>query len=447
MSSRRASILAWLALLLLVLGAALLSWKIQAPISLEGGRGWDGVDYVGMATQLSRGERPQAHAPFVYRVGAPALAGWLDPADPLRGFRLLNGALVLALPLLLFGWLGNPSLGLRPAWRWGAAALFALQWHAPLRLVPFYPAHVDPLFWLFWLLALLGLERGRRVGESARAAGWTLFALLALPVREVLLLPLLAQVVQGAPLPWGAGSGRAWIRWLRQEMPRLRLLPVLAGVVVFLAIRSWAAPVDTYGFAKTALLWLWLKSLPQLLHGFAQAVGPGVLVFLLLRAKWRSARLSLADLAGRPDWLLILAAVLALGWVGGSDTERLLFWAAPFWLGLAARAGQELLPRMRKGASLWAWAICLAVLQAISQRLFWLIPDHPGSETLVLPLLTPPSSTGRYLDLWSQHAQPEVAVLSLFQYVMVVVVGLWWGARLIRIPAPDPSSSGAAPRG
>lgn len=423
----RSTALAWVFLLLIVLATAWVSWTRQAPISFHDGLGWDGVDYAALAGQLARGEAPQAEAPFVYRIGAPALAGWLCPGDALTGFRWLNGACSLLVPVLLFVWLGR--MGLRPWTRLLLAGLFATQWHAPLRLTPFYPVHVDPLMWILWLLGLLGLEWSRGARESRRLVGWCLFALLALPVREVLLLPVLAQVLQGQALPTSGEEFRGWLRRSLADLPWPRLIPVALGLGVFLLIRLWAQPVGSYGFLKTAVLWLWLKSVPHYLHGLCLALGPGVLV--LLGLGWRTARLSLAD---RTDLLLLLAAVLALGWVGGSDTERLLYWGAPLVLWLAGRALEEIRATLPMGLAAGAWLGFLAAGQLISQRVLWLIPDHPGSERLVWPLLTPLSSTGRYLDLWSQHAVPEVAVLSLAQYLLWIGVGVWWGRQLLAHP-------------
>lgn len=414
----------WAALLLLVLATAWLAWTRQSPISYHDGLGWDGVDYAAVAGHVAAGERPRAAAPFVYRVGAPALVAWLSPADPVRGFRWLNGALTLALPLLLHGWLLRR--GLRPATGILLSGLFVTQWHAPLRLTPFYPVHVDPLMWLFWLLALHGLDWSRGAREPARLLGWSLFALLALPVRELLLLPLLAQAIQGADPP-GRWSSRAdWARWLSPALRPSRWLPLALGLGLFLLIRAWALPTDSYGFLKTALLWLWLKSVPHYLHGLCQALGPGLLVLLLLG--WRGARDSLR---ARPELGLLLGGILLLGWLGGSDTERLLYWGAPLFLWLAGSSLEACLGQARAGRSHVLWLAFLALGQALSQRLGWSIPDFPGTETLVWPLLSPLSAQGRYLDLWSQHAVPQVAVLSLAQYLLWIALGWLWGRRLL----------------
>lgn len=438
----------WAALLLLVALTAWLSWTLQAPITLQGGYGWDGVEYGRVAAQLAAGGRPRAEAPYLYRLGAPALAGWLSPADPLAGFRLVSGAAALLAPLLLYLWLGGFGLS---AWsRWLGTALFALQWHAPLRLTPFYAAHADPLMWVFWLGGLLLLQRSRRGEGPGLLAIWCGWILLALPCREVLLLPALALLFTTDPLlllwqPWPA-----WRAQLQERLRPVLLLPLALGLLVFLLIHAWAVPTNSYGFLKTAVLWCWLKSVPHYLHGLCQALGPGVLILLLLGR--HEAR---AWLAGRQELLALLVGVLMLGWVGGSDTERILYWGAPIFY-LLAGFTLDRLPAQERGRrrGLALWLSFLTLTQALSQRLLWTIPDFPGTARRVWPLLTPPSATGRYLDLWSYHGDPKVLALSFAQYLLVIGAGWWWGRRLLRrgstsrriSPHPTPSSSGAAPR-
>jgi hypothetical protein len=446
--SSRATLLSWLALLALVAGTAGLAWTLQRPITLNGGLGWDGVEYARVAEQLSHGGRPAAEAPFVYRVGAPALAAWLSPGDALHGFRLVNGAAALLAPLLLFAWLGRH--GLRPGTRLLLAGLFATQWHAPLRLTPFYPVHADPLMWLFWLGGLLLLDHSRPApAASAPAlpplllAAWLAWAALALPCREVLLLPALALACRANPLLLRRAPLASWRAHTRARLRPALFAPALLGLALFLLIRAWAEPTNSYGFVKTAVLWLWLKSLPHYLHGMCQAFGPALLVLVALdgRRAWRR-------LAERQDLLALAAGVAALGWLGGGDTERLLYWGAPLLLLAAGQSLEQIRDACRgdgrRGRAL-AWLAFLALAQALGQRLAWLIPDHPGSEELAWPLLTPLSASGRYLDLWSQHARPEVAVLSLAQYLVVMGLGVWGGRCLLRGAAGRFPAAGQGP--
>ena len=413
----------WAALLLLVAVTAWLSWTLQAPITLQGGYGWDGVEYGRVAAQLAAGDRPRAEAPYLYRLGAPALAGRLSPADPLAGFRLVNGAASLLAPLLLYFWLGG--FGLRPLTRWLGATLFVLQWHAPLRLTPFYPAHADPLMWVLWLLGLLLLQCSRNGVGPGLLAAWCGWILLAVPCREVLLLPALALLFTTDSLLL---ERRPWLVWRARLAERLRpvlLLPLTLGLLVFLLIHAWAVPTNHYGFLKTAVLWLWLKSPGQYLLGLCLALGPAVLVLLLL-----DARRAWSFLKERQELGLLAVTVPALGWIGGSDTERLLFWGAPLALLLAGRGLDAWLDSLRR-RSLGALAFLafLAASQALAQRLCWTIPDYPGTTERVWPLLTPLSSHGPYLDLWSSHGDPKVLIVAFAQYLLVIGMGLWWGSK------------------
>lgn len=416
-------------LLLLLCLMALSAWvqRVQPPITLNQGLGWDGVDYARMATQLTRGHRPEAQAPFVYRVGAPWLAGVLRPQDVKAGFLLMNRACALFAPLLLAGWLARQ--GVRGRTVLALSLGFALAWHAPLRLTPFYPAHVDPLMWLFWLGGLYLLDFSERQSSPQRALWpWLLWILPAVAVREILLLPALALAAQASPLLLRRAMPRDWWEHARHRLEGWRVLPLALGLALFLLIHGWARPTQHYGFLSTALSWAWLKSPPHLLHGALLAFGPLVLALVAL-----GHRIWLPLLTRRQDWLVWVAGVLVFGWLGGSDTERLFAWGAPFVLWAAGLAWDQLWPRLRQsGARAWLWLTAGVLAQGLSMRLLWILPDYPGREDLVLPLFSPLSSTGRYLDLWSQHARPEVQVLGLVEGLAMVALLVLWARSLLK---------------
>lgn len=135
-----------LEVLLVALAFALVnvaSAYFQEPISLLGGRGWDGATYSQVAEPLHRGERPSGRAPFVYRFGAPYLVSIVlrSGIGVIQAFKVVNlvgNALGL---LLLIVWL---RLYLAD-WRIRAllALLFITQWHAPIRYVHYYPTLVE----------------------------------------------------------------------------------------------------------------------------------------------------------------------------------------------------------------------------------------------------------------------------------------------------------------
>ena len=70
--------------------------------------------------------------------------------------------------------------------------------------------------------------------------------------------------------------------------------------------------------------------------------------------------------------------------------------------------------------------------QAVSQRLFWNLPDYPSNTPTPLPVLTIPSSTFQYLDAYSQYAIRRVQLLSLTEYLVLGAALLLWLRRLPR---------------
>jgi hypothetical protein len=95
-------------------------------------------------------------------------------------------------------------------------------------------------------------------------------------------------------------------------------------------------------------------------------------VLAIVAYDWRRAVGFLAD---RRDLAVFLAFFAALSYAGGTDTERLLFWAMPVVYVLIGRA-IEAEPRLFAD---WRVIAVLAAAQAVSARVFWPIPN-PGTN-------------------------------------------------------------------
>ena len=383
----------------------LLGARFQPQITKDGGKGWEGIDYFAMADQMARGVRPvTAAAPIVYRVGTPALAALVhraggDGGDLFGAFRAVNLAANACSLALLTAWLRRfvndwrvrTALGL--SWLW--------QWDAPTRWLWFYPAHVDPWLWVFLLGGLLAAEDYRRAPTPGRLVVLTVLGAVGALFREVVIVVPLAVLFSDNPLRRDDATAAGGGRW-RVHPPRPGLaLPLAASLGAFLVLRlgGGVRPEGDYTFAGTALHWLHAKRPWIYVHGWLAAFGPAVLALTL--AGWRQTA---SFLARRQDLAVYLVAFAVLGQVGGTDTERLLYWAMPVVFVLAGRALAS-----RRAAVFGSPVLltALVVVQVITTRaFFWPIPDYPdlGLSPHGIPLLTPLGARVPFLDLFSFFA-------------------------------------------
>lgn len=328
---------------------------------------WDAHQYYGMASGLAAGRPAYAEVPYVYRIGVPWLVSRLTPADPRRGFMLVNGVAALAIAVLLDLWLCRWLADWRI--RLALVALFAAAWHGPVRYLFFNPGYVDPPF-LACLLAGVILIGSLAERFSLRTLiACAVVTLLGTLVRETMALVGIACLFVDNPVGrWTtrARSGRG-----------LPLALKAAPLVVSLAVIVWThaiVAVDSTerSFAGAVLQYLRKSPLSYALAWFT-AFGPVLAIPLF---DWRGARRDLIE----HEWLAALLALCAgMAFIGGSDTERFVFWSLPVVYVLIGRTVER-----HRGVFAHArLAAALVVLQTISARVFWGIPD-PALDSVAL---------------------------------------------------------------
>ena len=382
--------------------SAVWAWQTQV---FQVFRYWDADHYFLLTQQLAAGETVTAAAPYAYRKLAPWIVAQCCGSDIQRGFLFLNLAAGASLAVLLALWLRGfvQSAGIRLL----IVAAFALQWHAPLRFAFYYPVYIDPLFQVFLLAALIVGER--LTAQSAAIAGAAYVVLVAAGTyaREVMLVvPMCA--LAGAVVSRRGGS----YRW-----PALALA---AGIAAFMAARINTNPAGGYRFLDAVALHLANKPVESLALVWFIAFGPLLAVVLF---DWRA---TLAFLSRRLDLALMPLAFVVLSYIGGHDTERYLFWAMPVVYLLIAQS----LERHRALVSAPLVAGLLIVSQALSQRVFWPVPD-PG--TAVAPLADAVSMSAQlyaianrvfviddfHWNLWSNFGSRPFHLVQLAHYVAV----------------------------
>lgn len=420
--ARGSAVVDVLAALAMAIAVSVWAAAVQAPTTSVT---WDAVQYYLVTSQIATGQVPAAEAPYVYRLGLPWLVAQVWPADPARGFFLINVACgIVAAPLLAW-WL---RLGIaRPLVRMLVVALFVVAWHGPIRYVHFNGGYVDPPF-LIAVIAGLALLQAMR----EKPAAWHLAALTALTaagtfLRETMILVPIAGLALGA----GGGSPTAvgWFRSVRWSMA----VPIAVAVAVIVYTRAVVDADTTRSFAAAFMQWIRKPPTAYALAWFT-AFGP-VLACVLF--DWRAV---LRDLRERPELAAFLVLCAGLAFPGGSDTERFLFWAMPVIYLLIGRAIERQWPWLTSAAL----AGGLIAAQAVSARVFWTIPD-PRLEAA--PLAADAGWIDRlyaiadrvfviehfHFNLWSSFGSRPFRMVRLALYVAVTGVLLYAMRRRARM--------------
>ena len=145
---------------------------------------------------------------------------------------------------------------------------------------------------------------------------------------------------------------------------------------------------------------------------------------------------ALQFLKHRPHLAFYLSACGLLGFFGGTDTERVLFWALPVVYVLAARAAEQRWTILKSGLLLTV----LGLAQGVSERVLWSIPDVLTSPTAFRDAgsLRPSvfAALNRtivmddyYWNLWSFFGSRRWHALLLAYDVLFVVAIVAWTRR------------------
>jgi hypothetical protein len=382
-----------------------LSIVFQRPITYNDGLGWDGGQYAQLAAQCGR-EQLHAFEPFTYRIGIPCLAA-LIPAAPRLGLLAVNTAAAVLLIFLLDAWLRRH---LKPTVAAIVLVAFAFHWVAPLRQVWWYPTYIDPGA----LCAIVGA-----LLMANRFIPFVLICFAGALIRETTVIVPIALMFGARLLRLQSASG-ASSKTASGDFPiaTAGLLASLAGIFLTHLI---ATPTSDYWIADAAFYWAYTKPLPTYLLALFITYGPAL---SLLAVGWPAVK---AHLAQFPGQAMMLALVLILAWIGGSDTERFLMWGAPVVLVLIGKAAESVNWAAVPGA-----AALLFVTLMVSGRWLLTIPqDFVESPARAWPILTPWSAQS-YLQLYSQTPDRLMSAVALAEYAalsMVLVVWFGWRTR------------------
>jgi hypothetical protein len=390
------------------LATVLIYGTIQKPVSHNHGFGWDGIKYHHMYLQAQRGERFAEERPYVYRVATPWLAAHLRMVDARMAFHTVNLASVLITGLLLL-WIMS-VLGAQPWISTFLVAVFFLQWHAPLRQQFYDSFGVDaasqPFICLIFLIHLLF---SRRIPRLALLCATTFVGVF---FRESVIFATFAVLLAEVFVLANKHGGRL-LEICRAELLWTACLPTIAGLFGISLTHLMVEGGGSYSFIVTILYYLYHKPLLVLMHAFYNGYGTLLIPMIVFRNRiWTYFRVE-------PFLWIYPLITFGLGWTAGGDTTRINFWGCFAILPLVSLVYSDL------KLATFGIGIFLA-MEAITTRMFFSIPDYPGSETWHIPILTGWGSDGAVFDLWSELANPRVLMISLFQYLILTAFAFVW---------------------
>lgn len=410
----------WMELLIVLAIFAItngLSAVRQKQNTFNGGLAWE-APYYTMAQQIAQRQPVAAEGPYVYRLGTPWLAARFSPQDLFRGFRWVNFLGNLLTTILLVFWLRRY---LQQAWvRIAMITLFLIQWDAPPRLLYHSPVHVDAWLYVFLVGGLLAIERYRHDPKTIRLITLAALSFTGVLFREVAMLVPLALLAIGNPLQWRPPGGAP--RFCIQFPPWPLTIPLTGGLLAFVLCHLVAQKTDGYSFLQTILWFLYEKTFIRYTHGWLLAFGP--ILFLLLY-HWQP---TLQFLREHQHLALYLLAGAGLGYIGGTDTERLLYWTMPVIYVLVGRVLED-----HRGTLRSPWLVVLLIIgQVLTSRILFTTPDYPNEASHSFPILQQFGNDVPYLDLFSWHGFRTKEALSYLQFVLFGAVILWWMHRNCR---------------
>jgi len=321
----------------------------------------DGDEYLMASEQIAEGRPQTTEAPAVYRVALPWVVAKLFPKDIPHGYRVLNTIAGGVSALLLVFWLREFGVG--AVLQMVVVLMFVASWLAPIRFVSFYPLYVDPPFLPLALLGLILIHRIRVRWSWVRILALSVVCFVGALCRETMLFVACACVLVNVRFPRRPPSPN--------DVPMgARCLPLAAWVMAIAVTRALPFyPRYSFSLFGNALFLFRTKPLFTLALAAFFTVGP---VLTLALYDWRES----GKLLGEHFYLVVYTlGCLATGYIGGHETERYWFWAAPVAYVLIAHA----MARHKDALLHSAWVfVSLVLAQAISERIFWPIPD-PGS--------------------------------------------------------------------
>jgi hypothetical protein len=414
-------------------------YRGQQRITLNGGKGWDGVYYYQVTEQIKAGaDRITGELPFVRRLGTPFLVA---EYSKITGADILDSALSVNLigafiaVLLLFYWLKSFI-----AEYWICILLcflFMIAWYLPVRYSYYVPLTSDAWGAVWFLGALLLLNLIRKSFTLKRTGAFAVYVLvfsfitgIAVLFREsnAILCFLPFFIFNPFFLPhsysgsWSISQGMTHFKRIRKlylvKETVILLLPLLfvLGANLYVKKHIVVSAQNNYSYFQNILELIFTKSFPEYLLGILIAFGPLIILLPFFYGQYKSL------LKERQELLVLCASSLLFGYIGGTDTERILFMSGfPVIFLLLAKS----IKGIYQSSQRW-WLYILFILQTISYRLFWSLPDYTvQSGHTPVPFFGLMSSKVKYLYLYSHFSSYILNLILLIEYFILFIATMY----------------------
>lgn len=411
------------------------AYQSQLRISCNEGKGWDGVNYYGMATQYQQGAiKISGDAPFVKRMGTPFLVAKYSNAtgkDLLTSARDVNLAGSLVVLLLLVLWLRR--FVNKPWARIVLYGMYLLAWHGALRFLFYYPLISDIWGLVWFLISLLLMDSLRKKWMSDNTISPVLTLALAASIfigiffRESNIVLGLAALFVINPFSILRNNNKwfslpPYITFIKEALAAyfrkntiILFLPLAAGVAAsFIASKlTINTNVAGYSYFKTILQFFYQKSVPEYLLALFICFGALLVLVPFFITKYKSFFQTKQDLT------ILLVLALVFGYIGGTDTERIIYMSSFPIMFILIGWSMEL---MANSAGKW-WLAALFAIQLISYRVFWIIPDC-NTPTLrkPIPFFTLIGKDFEYTLLYSGFGNAGLNSILVIQYLLLLIL-------------------------
>ncbi len=415
-------------------------YQNQARTLINNGKGYDGFYYYKICENIQKEKNPiVGEAPFINRVGTFWLISNFSSYSKynlLKSAEIVNytGGFLTILLLVIWLRIYIKTYSVRLI----LTLLFCTCWFLPLRIVKFYPMTSDPWGAFWFLLGLIMLNLLFRALNEHKNKLFYLFLFsiivsIGTLFRESNIILAFSILFYDDPIRYKSIFKLNFVKnVIFKRSLLIKLFFVSISVLFTITIKFLTnryiekSNFTNYSYLDSIVHWFYLKSLPQFLLGFFLAYGPiiSILPFIKDNKTFLLKNQSLS---------FLLICGFGLSYIGGSDTERILYYLTfPIILVLIGISIKNLLLSNQK----W-YLILILILQTIAYRLFWLTPDFEYNNKIhILAFFNLIGNKFPHLFLYSQHGNIILNTILLIQYIFILFLSSYIIKNKIELKTP-----------